>query len=280
MLWGTLGAWTERAARAGGGSVLRSVDLDSSPGRIELEGGRLVGEGVVGSVLRGVDGDGQQTEVAICGAEPSREDPRMVWYQIQAWNPVARQWENPCAAAGDVVSPRAMAMAGTWDEAGGHHDEPRRMTFACETGALSKCALWGYAPWASRDGRSLADAHQACTRMVRADYCGNGQSHTSEGTMIDYYDPLGINQRTTVASQGGNPAEASFEAAWTPDGAGCLARTRDGRALESILRECPGRFQPGTADLGNGDRCAVQRPDPGVQAAPLRNWSSRPGARW
>jgi hypothetical protein len=272
MLRGELHGWTEQAVMSGKGSVLVSVDLDG-PGALKLKGGRLVGKRVVGSVLRGTDGDGQPVEVAICGEEPSQEDPDIVWYQVQAWNPVARQWDNPCAGVGNVVSPRAMAMGGVWDETGARHDVAGKLTFACETGALSKCARWGYAPWAIRDGHSLADTHQACTRMVRADYCGNGQSHTSEGTPIDHYDPLGINQRTTVASQGGNPAQAAFEAAWAPDGAACLARTRDGRALEAILQECPGRFQPGTADLGDGDRCAVQRPDPGAQDAALRNWS-------
>jgi hypothetical protein len=248
------------------------VDLDG-PAALKLKGGRLVGKRVVGSVLQGTDGDGQPVEVAICGEEPSPEDPEIVWYQIQAWNPVARQWENPCAGVGDVVSPRAMAMDGVWDETGARHDVARKLTFACETGAISKCARWGYKPWASWDDRSLADSHQACTRMLRADYCGNGKSHTSEGTMIDYYDPLGINARTTVASKDWDPAQASFEAAWAPDGAACMARTRDGRALGAILQECFRRFQPGTEDLGDGDRCVVQRPGASVQDAALRNRS-------
>ena len=37
---------------------------------------------------------------------------------------------------------------------------------------------------------SLASYHQACTRMARADYCGDGTSHTQDGTWIEYYDKL------------------------------------------------------------------------------------------
>ncbi|HVE87175.1 MAG TPA: ADYC domain-containing protein [Myxococcales bacterium] len=279
LLWGTLRGWTEQAAKGDRGNVLASVDLDGSTPALGLEGGHLAGKGVVGAVLRGTDADGKPVEVAICDAEPSPEDPGTVWYRIQAWNPVAQDWQNPCLGIGDVLDPRALAVSGTWDEGGAHHDAARRFTFACENGAISKCARWGYRPWEVRDGRSLADAHQACTRMARADYCGNGKSHTREGALIDHYDAFGINARTTQASQAWDPAKASFEAAWAPDGAVCLARTRDDRALESILQECPGRFQPGAVDLGNGDRCAVRRPDASAAGPVLRNRSLPAAAR-
>jgi len=56
------------------------------------------------------------------------------------------------------------------------------------------------------------------------------------------------------------------------DGATCLARTRDGRDLESILRKCPGRFRTGApADLGDGDRCAAVRAGGSVGTTLLRN---------
>jgi hypothetical protein len=168
-------------------------------------------------------------------------------------------------------------VSGTWDASGAHHDAPGKLTFACENGAITKCALWGYKPWASRDGQSLADLHQACTRMARADYCGNGRSHTHENTAIDMYDRLGLIARTTESSAGWDLSRASFEAAWAPDGATCLARTRDNRALDTILQECPNRFRKATAvDLGDGDRCAVQRTDVKPGSALLRNHSYGP----
>ena len=30
--------------------------------------------------------------------------------------------------------------------------------------------------------------HEACVRMVRADYCGDGRSHTVDGMAIDVWD--------------------------------------------------------------------------------------------
>src|SRR5205814_7622470 len=125
-------------------------------------------------------------------------------------------WENPCAATSLVNDPRAGAVPGVWGADGARRDDaPGRFTLACETGAIGKCVQWGYRPWEARGGRSLAELHQACTRMARADYCGDGRSHTSENTTIDYYDELGV-QSPARADRG--PAHP-FEAAWAPDGA-------------------------------------------------------------
>jgi hypothetical protein len=287
LLWGTKRDWDSEKRAEESRSVLVSADL-ASPRQAEagvkalrLEEGRLValpdGKGVVGAVLQGTASDGKPVEVAICAAEPAPEDPQMAWYRIEAWNPLAQEWENPCVGLAEVPNPRAVAVSGVWDASGAHHDVPGKLTFACENGALTKCITWGYKPWASHDGHSLADLHQACTRMARADYCGNGHSHTHQGTTIDSYDGLGVNTRTTQASEDFDPTRASFEAAWAPDGATCLARTRDGRPLAQILQECPDRFRADeTTELDHGDRCTVQRVDVSPKSALLRNQSYLP----
>ncbi len=291
MLWGTRRSWNVEKVTEERASVLVSVDLaplrqaDADVKSLRLERGHLVSvpedKGAVGTVLQGMASDGQPVEVAICGAEPSAEDPKVIWYRIEAWNAVAQEWENPCVALDRVPDPRALAVSGVWDTSGAHRDVPGKFTFACENGAITKCIRWGYKPWASRDGHSLAGLHQACTRMARADYCGDGRSHTRQDTIIDMYDRLGVLARTTEASVGWDPARASFEAAWGPDGAACLARTRDGRAPQTVLQACPGRFQTGAEiDLGEGDRCTLHRADVNPKAALLRNLSygARPGA--
>jgi hypothetical protein len=283
MLWGTKRDWNTEKVAPERSSVLVSADL--APLRqavdgvkaLRLDGGHLVascgpdaGEatgGVVGTVLQGASSDGMPVEVAICGAEPSPEDPGVVFYRVEAWNAVAQEWENPCVAVDRVPDPRALAVSGVWDASGAHQEAPGKLTFACENGAISKCISWGYKPWATRDGKPLADLHQACTRMARADYCGNGQSHTHQNTVIDLYDRFGLVERGEW-----DPAKASFEAAWAPDGATCLARTRDGRAVETVLQECPNRFQTGAAvELGKGERCTVRRADVSPGSALLRN---------
>ncbi|MFP2928549.1 ADYC domain-containing protein [Pyxidicoccus sp. 3LG] len=292
MLWGTRRDWDAEKSTEERTSVLVSADLapprlaDAGVKGLKLEAGRLTvltastpgpaaaGRGVVGTVLQGTASNGQPVEVAICGAEPSAEDPEVIWYRIEAWNPVAREWESPCVALDRVPDPRALAVKGVWDASGARQDTQGKLTFACENGAITKCILWGYKPWASRDGKSLAGLHQACTRMARADYCGNGRSHTKQDTAIDMYDGMGLLKRTVEASADWDPARASFEAAWAPDGATCLARTRDDRAVETLLQECPGRFRSGApTELGGGDRCTVHRADVSPGAALLRNLS-------
>jgi hypothetical protein len=187
---------------------------------------------------------------------------------------VAQEWENPCVALGRVPDPRALAVRGAWDASGARQEAPGKLTFACENGAITKCIQWGYKPWEHRAGQSLADLHQACTRMARADYCGNGRSHTHEDTAIDMYDGLGVLAKTTEASADWEPARASFEAAWAPDGATCLAHTRDGRPLETVVQECPERLRAGAAlELGKGERCTVRRTDVSPGSALLRNLS-------
>jgi hypothetical protein len=284
MLWGTRRGWDTEKVAAERSSVLVSVALDAvrpADGEVkslQIKGGQLVaspaGKRGVGAGLQATARDGKPVEVAICGAEPSSEDPEMTWYRIEAWNAVAQDWENPCVAVDRVPNPRVLAVGGVWDATGARQDSPGRFTFACENGAITKCIHWGYKPWASRGGKSLTEAHQACTRMARADYCGDGRSHTHENTIIDMYDQLGLITPSTEASVEWDPARGSFEASWGPDGATCLSHTRDGRAVETVLQECPSRFREGSVvDLGDGDSCSLQRVNANPKTAVLRNRS-------
>jgi len=109
-------------------------------------------------------------------------------------------------------------------------------TFACRYAALQKCNEYGYPDWDNRleyqnaplktgpsQVRDLANYHDACVRMVRADYCGDGQGHTINGTTIDIYDNLNFN--TEVTSEDGSDGYY-FEAEWGADGAWCINKTR------------------------------------------------------
>ncbi|MFO0710080.1 MAG: ADYC domain-containing protein [Sandaracinus sp.] len=97
----------------------------------------------------------------------------------------------------------AALRGGGWDANGRDLGEAQR-----------KCREWGYDPAVVGSA-----THEACTRMVRADYCGDGTSWTVDGTWIDVGDPAGI-QEPTLAR------EMQFEAGWGPDGAVCVASTR------------------------------------------------------
>jgi hypothetical protein len=105
----------------------------------------------------------------------------------------------------------------------------------CSSGAQGKCARFGYKPWlAAPDGRPLRDHYNACVRMVRADYCGDGNGTTRDGTAIDLYDRLGL-QRSEAAPG------MSFEAGWGPDGAACIAHVRvpENVTLDRLHAACP-----------------------------------------
>ncbi|HYH99611.1 ADYC domain-containing protein [Hyalangium sp.] len=265
-------------------TVLASLDLDrvrlngGTVNKLQFEKGRLVAPALgpkklVGAVLQGTSSDGQPVEVALCSAEPDAQDPQLFRYRIEVWHAESATWANPCIATHRAPSPKALAVAGVWDRSGARLDVPGKFTFACENGAIAKCIGWGYKPWELKDGQSLEALHQACTRMARADYCGSGRSHTREDAPIDMYDELGLLTRTRVATAGWDPELASFEAEWTPEGASCLSGTRDGQPVETVLAECPDRFEAGPKELGEGDRCTVRRKGGGGGAALLRNRS-------
>ncbi|MEO0537615.1 MAG: ADYC domain-containing protein [Cyanobacteria bacterium P01_A01_bin.123] len=130
---------------------------------------------------------------------------------------------------------RAVALPGQWDSTGSYLDN-NEITFACTSGVIGKCVLWGYHPQQTVEGYSLQDLHQACTRMARADYCGDGVSHTRDGTEIDIYDRLSIQMPTTHSAM-------AFEAAWGPDGAVWISRTRWPEAITYVHANCPERLQ-------------------------------------
>jgi hypothetical protein len=106
-------------------------------------------------------------------------------------------------------------VPGSWDAAGALVPTRDAVSYSCTNGVLAKCVRWGYAPWDVG-----AQAHQSCTRMARADYCGDGVPHTRNGTAIDVFDDLGV--QDPIAE----PGAFEFEAAWGPDGATCVSRPR------------------------------------------------------
>jgi len=135
---------------------------------------------------------------------------------------------------------------------GGHVDahgvfvfQPSEVTLACapndqtkvadwewnSMGALGKCVAWplvgtgyGYTPANPND-------FQSCIRVVRADYCGDGVSHTKESTLIDLY---------RANTMGTHVVEPAFllEATWDPAGAICILHAR----YVSLPAACQDKF--------------------------------------
>jgi hypothetical protein len=109
----------------------------------------------------------------------------------------------------------------------------------CTSGAAGKCIRWGYRPWEEQPGGPpLRALHQACIRMVRADYGGDGSTNTRERTMIYVCDRFGVRTCNKDVS-------LAFEAAWGSEGAICVARPRIDKlvSLEQLAQRYP-RLKP------------------------------------
>ncbi len=200
------------------GALLEQVWLDDTTFK-GVKGSRFFsGADFHGTEFLGNRGDGSTVQLrinSISAAPAPNEDLRL--YDVQflgtdgTWQPACRDYSGAPVLA--------MPLKGTWDYrqgvpgGGSKSDDPARFTFACMGGALAKCVLWGYRPWTSRNGVSLEAYHQACTRLVRADYCGDGTSYTQQGNRINLYDQLGIQQDTE---------DWTFEAEWDAGGARCF----------------------------------------------------------
>lgn len=145
-------------------------------------------------------------------------------YQIEVSTPAGIQ--PLCSNAMN----EALVVPGRWGRNGTYIEDPlgNTFTFACrDESAVAKCIdRWGYLP----------DTHpwqfRACTRMARADYCGLGESHTFDGTVIDLYDSVNLNNASNPAlpAPTSTPPLASagmyVEAGWIGSKAICLGKLR------------------------------------------------------
>jgi hypothetical protein len=112
---------------------------------------------------------------------------------------------------------------------------------ACVNGAIGKCVVAvGYRPWKSGAQEcfssdpadcwtpTLEMHHEACVRMIRADYCGDGQTHTLDGIQVDIWDNAGVQQQLPYSDddalyRAGLAVPFGYEAEWTPNGARCIS---------------------------------------------------------
>jgi hypothetical protein len=188
---------------------LAAVGLKGTALVVRTSRGRtLEGAELIGGRIPAVEVAGSEIFMTIVAAEKS-DDSRLLYYRLEI------DGQNVCGAQG-----RGLFVAGVWDDQGRRSD--RRtvggktigLTFSCTTGVIAKCVVWGYRPW-----EVGAELHEACTRMARADYCGDGVPHTREGTLIDMFDARGIQVREPRPG-------LTFEAAWGPEGAVCVRQPR------------------------------------------------------
>lgn len=199
---------TEFRLRTPDGRVLRSADL-------------------VGAVL-GVVEDGTVRRVRIDSVErdPLDTGDEVLLHALSVFDESTSQWVSYCLPDG---ADKRLGFPYAVDPHSG------RFALTCTVGAEAKCVRMGYRPWkTASNGRPLRDYFLACIHLVRADYCGDDRPATRDGTMIDVYDRIGIQEPTDDTS-------FRFEAGWGRTGAVCVARTRIPALLsdDQLRRQCP-----------------------------------------
>jgi hypothetical protein len=239
LVWCAL-ALPHLAASAAAAESVRTVEVVGTTFRITTTEGRLLtGGGLIGAVLTLDDPNGRQLSVRIDAVRPDPRDStgETFLYTFMARDPATGAWANLCVPDADGFA-MGFPLSGVWTASGEHVASDQAFSLTCTSGAIGKCVRMGYRPWqTARSGAPLRAYHQACVRMVRADYCGDGTGHTRNGTPINVYDRLGIQQADAAPAM-------RFEAAWGPDGAVCVnhARVAEAGSLEALTRSCPHRL--------------------------------------
>ncbi len=199
-------------------SVISAEDgCDGDPSKDE----EVKGDHVVGTVLTFSSPEGEY-RLVIQAADEVNDYPHhydhlhLYHYGIEYEVKGESGWTgetSPLCYDGAGNPTEALMLPGAWDHSTGTRTDTSNntVTAACRHAALAKCAEWGYRPGEE------ADYHQACVRLVRADYDASGTARTANGTTIYVSDDLGINTEDDVPG-------LVKEAEWGPDGALCVNR--------------------------------------------------------
>jgi hypothetical protein len=187
----------------------------------------LSGSEIVGSTLTGRLSDGGIVELRIEQAVRGTGANADVWsYRMSA--SVAGAWQPLCVERNGAPG-FADTVPGTWNVAqgvpggGSYHADAPALTLACRGSTIAKCVELGYKPWTGH-----ATELAACVRALRADYCGDGSSHTVEGTRVNLFDDAGVRD---------DAVDWVPEAEWTADGASCISDATHTRSFQLLHRE-------------------------------------------
>lgn len=218
-------------------AAVESVAVVRTEFRIMLADGRVMDQQELpGTVIALGDGSGRRRLVRIDAVERDPQDPagETVLYAMSERAGPGGEWRNLCLP--DPYGRRlGFPLAGRFTPDGSYVSDPDRLLITCTGGAEGKCIRFGYRPWAAApDGTPLAAAYNACVRLVRADYAGDGRGTTRDGQPIDIYDAFGIQQP-------GNDPRYAFEAGWSADGAVCVnhVRVKENATFDGLAESAP-----------------------------------------
>lgn len=207
-----------------GATPITNVTLNATVFSGTRNGVTIQAADFVGAHFTAMRGNGSPVTLKITSAHQQAG----IWSYGVAYFERNGSWYSICHDS--VGTLPAIPLEGTWNhdfgapDGGSHTTDATKFTFACtRVSTLAKCVAAGYRPWES----GLADYHQACVRMLRADYCGNGISYTTNGRLVNLYDGLGIQVDTS---------NYRVEAEWTAGGARCITDAH--RAPEGTDLSC------------------------------------------
>lgn len=141
---------------------------------------------------------------ALQGTAPNAD----LWFYGVSYQ-TSSTWTPLCGLDSTSAPIKAVSVAGTWSSVNATYSpSATQFTWACRTKTIAKCVELGYKTW-----KGYANQLAACVRLLRADYCGSGMSHTVDGTLLNLYDNVGVQSDTQAWK---------VEAEWTPTGARCI----------------------------------------------------------
>jgi hypothetical protein len=194
------------------GVNLNGVNLNGTTLSGTMSTGTLSGTQLVGAELTGTTSDGKSIKLKFTDIDPLAKGSDVYVYETMFWTGTA--WTSACGYDAAGVAIRTIPVSGRYNYGegvpggGSHIDDPTTFTLSCRTkGAIAKCVEIGYKPWVST---KMADYHQACTRLIRADFCGDGTPYTTNGNPVNIWDPSRIATDTEAWE---------LEADWGPNGA-------------------------------------------------------------
>jgi hypothetical protein len=228
------------------GDPLQNLQVTEGQLIASQSGHPLFGNQLVGTLLRGHTAGGTLVPLYIgkvSPAAPGDAEPGTTYaYWVVRQDPSTQHWSPLCQPDAKGRSD-AFPVAAVWNTQNGNRvSSTAQFTFGCTKGVIAKCMIWGYRPWKiSLDvnhPEQMIALHQTCTRAARADYCGNGDSNTVDGTTVDIYDSLPSKLRVedpNVKIEDAVP-KLPFEAGWDEFGAHCLTHWRWANFTESCIK--------------------------------------------
>jgi len=220
------------AAQGATANEPRSVQVEGTEFKVTLTDGHILrSPELVGATLTiGTSGSPLRSRIDAVESDPDAKNPP-VWLHSFSVEAPDGSFHSLCDAGPD--GRRQGFPLAFRPRPNGALEPPEGGSFEliCTGGAWGKCVRFGYLPWTSE---AMREVYNACVRMVRADYCGEGEGTTRTGTLIDHYDAEGIEQSE-------HDPKFEFEAGWTASGAVCVrhVRIKDNTSLERLAASCP-----------------------------------------